>query len=104
MLFSLKDFQNEYFHKFIISSVRAMCLSFIFQSPPETTICCGNLDKDYKCNIFGRRGFKILITFTEMSLSRTTINIFNYMSSVNYRCLAYRRALSVTDMSMAHFL
>lgn len=81
-----------------------MCFSFIFQSPPETTICCGNLDKDYKCNIFDRRGFKILITFTEMSLGRTTITIFNYTRSVKYRCLAYRRALSGTDTSVAHFL
>jgi len=29
---------------------------------------------------------------------------FTYTSSVNYRCLVYRRALSGTDMSMAHCL
>jgi len=29
------------------------------------------LNNDYKCDIFSRRGFKIHITFTEMSLRRT---------------------------------
>ena len=47
-----------------------MCFVCIFQSPPEATICYGNLDEDYKCNIFSRCGFKILITFKEISLSR----------------------------------